>query len=890
MNYFEKNLEVLSHRQPELAEMMREEVDTSHIKVLTSEVGVPTARVTTAGGKRVFLHDVKDPVAKAKEHVKKLDLIGNNGSVLLGFGLGYLALEMVHSMEDGHLLLICEADQALFKVALERVDLAPVLKSKRIKILVGKDIDLPTNIINIAVKFLTSKISVVKFHPSFSLDPETYTSLEKKAKDTTLTLQVSANTILYSGRKMAGNILANTLDISCSAGVKRLFDKFRDIPAIVVGAGPSLEKNVLLLREVKDNAVIIAVDRTLRLLVPLGIVPHLVPSMDFSKTNYDEKYAPLQMDEKLTMVFSQTLYHKIIKTFWGPRFVMHMTDRLSSTLSYYWGNKGTVSTGFHVGHFSFCLARAMGCNPIILVGMDLGFTDDKFHAEDIETQVPIASSEQSACEDIFGKMIKSNPSFKSFVIELNAEIKKTDALCIDATEGGAKKEGTKIMRLREALDEYCQDTHPEIRRILEEESSTHDPLKYEELMNDLKSALKASKEMRKDSESTLNTIRKLRRMEKDGKEGTPEYFKLTHKAEQMTDQIGVKGRIISMLENYNFQNILFMGKDEIKRIDEIENPVEKLNKQLDRAETYYNNLLKALTPFILDTQRLLQRLTKYQNAQDTLKKSPQKWNDYLKYALSLIRIESYRDAESALKKVIEIKPDYGNAYYHLGKIYSEQNRLETAIPILRKAEASKSNFNKAKNLLKKCQDKNLQWQERCEAIRKKFLSYSSQEINEKEAILEAGNFYFRIKDYLRAEEKYLKVIAQHPTLPEAHYHLGHTYFAMKDYDKGIEGLSKALELDPNNPIIYRDLGLVSIDRGLVESAERFFLKAIDLKPDDAELKELLGNIYFNNGMFDKAVTICEEVLAIKPDHKDLAKTLSIAYQKLIKENPHAKEN
>ena len=136
----------------------------------------------------------------------------------------------------------------------------------------------------------------------------------------------------------------------------------------------------------------------------------------------------------------------------------------------------------------------------------------------------------------------------------------------------------------------------------------------------------------------------------------------------------------------------------------------------------------------------------------------------------------------------------------------------------------------------------------------------------------------------------MKIIAQHPTLPEAHYHLGHTYFAMKDYDKGIEGLSKALELDPNNPIIYRDLGLVSIDRGLVESAERFFLKAIDLKPDDAELKELLGNIYFNNGMFDKAVTICEEVLAIKPDHKDLAKTLSIAYQKLIKENPHAKEN
>ena len=43
-------------------------------------------------------------------------------------------------------------------------------------------------------------------------------------------------------------------------------------------------------------------------------------------------------------------------------------------------------------------------------------------------------------------------------------------------------------------------------------------------------------------------------------------------------------------------------------------------------------------------------------------------------------------------------------------------------------------------------------------------------------------------------------------------------------------------------------------------------------------------------MFDKAVIIYEEVLAIKPDHKELVKTLSIAYQKLIKGNPRTKEN
>ncbi|MCK5254932.1 MAG: tetratricopeptide repeat protein, partial [Deltaproteobacteria bacterium] len=360
--------------------------------------------------------------------------------------------------------------------------------------------------------------------------------------------------------------------------------------------------------------------------------------------------------------------------------------------SHYWGNKGTIPPGLHVGHLAFCLARAMGCDPIILVGMDLAFTGNKFHAEDIETNVPISPSEQYACEDIFGNMVNSDPTFKSFVIELNTEIKKTDALCIDATEGGARKEGTTIMRLRDAIDEYCQDDHPEIQRIFEEESYKTDPVKYDELIKDLKFAEVESKKMKKASESTLKIVKKLRKMKEDGQEGSPEYVKLSHKAEKTTLRAGGRGGIMAMLENYNFLNILFMETDKVKRIDEIEDRFEKLDKQLDRAEIYYKNFDKALTTFIQDTQRLSKRLDADRDAQETLQKSPKNWDDYLTYGLELIKVENYTDAETAFKKVIELKPDYGDAYYHLGKIYSEQNRFETAIPVLKQAIALKSNF------------------------------------------------------------------------------------------------------------------------------------------------------------------------------------------------------
>jgi cytochrome c-type biogenesis protein CcmH/NrfG len=887
MSYFEKNLKALEKRYPELAHMMKQKMDTSHIEVRPAKTGVPTVRVTTPQGGRVMLHDENDPAAKAKEHVKKLDLSGNSGSVLLGFGLGYLALEIVKAMEEGHLLIICETDQALFRVALEQSDLEGVFATASVQLLLGNEIDIAPHIFSLAMKYLTSKISVITFHPSLAIDPDRYHALNKKAQEAALLVKVNADTILYAGREMAGNILANTMEIIRSAGIRRLFNKFRDIPAIIVGAGPSLEKNVMHLKEVKEKAVIIAADRTLGLLLPLGITPHLVPSIDYSRVNYEEKYASLHMNDKLYMVFSQTLHHTITKKFWGEKFVLGSHDSLSTILSYYWGDKGYVSTGLHVGHLAFCLASVMGCNPIILTGMDLAFSGDKVHAEDIETKENYASSDRFASEGIFGEMLQSDAPFRSFVFDLNRAIRQTTALCIDASEGGAKKEGTKIMRLRDALDEYCNENHPEIRGILEAECRTRDDARYDELQRDLAFAEKESKSMKRASESILGIIKKFRTMKSAGKQRSAEYIRLTRKAELLTRQAGGKGRILNMLINYNFTNILFMGRDEIKRIDSIDDQYEKLERQLDRAETYYKNFLEAIIPFIDDIQKLVKRLTLKRTAEDRFERSTKTWSDYFRYGTDLFKAEMYREAEAAFHRVIEMKPDHSDACYYVGRICSEQNRFAAAAPVLEKALALRNNFTSAKDLLDTCNQRNRQWETRCRTLREKFFNDALKRQDARETILGGGNFYFRVKDYERAEKEYLMAIDRHPALPEAYYHLGHTYFAMQDFERGVEALSKAMELAPENPVIYRDLGLVSSSRGLGASAERFLLKAIELNPDDLELKEILGNIYFNNGTYEKAAGIYEHILTIKPDHQESVKNLSRTYQKLINDNRNA---
>ena len=79
-----------------------------------------------------------------------------------------------------------------------------------------------------------------------------------------------------------------------------------------------------------------------------------------------------------------------------------MNGKLNDALGYYWGDKGSISTGLHVGHLSFCLAKALGCNPIILTGMDLRLRKIKSMPMIYKRKNSYTSSDYYASESIFG--------------------------------------------------------------------------------------------------------------------------------------------------------------------------------------------------------------------------------------------------------------------------------------------------------------------------------------------------------------------------------------------------------------------------------------------------------------------------------------------------------
>lgn len=103
------------------------------------------------------------------------------------------------------------------------------------------------------------------------------------------------------------------------------------------------------------------------------------------------------------------------------------------------------------------IAVYLGCNPIIFIGQDLAYTDGKYHADSCnDTTESDTVDDMIEVEGIDGNKVFTNSVWHTFLMWMEKFIiHNPNNIYIDATEGGAKIHGTKIMPLRQAITKYC---------------------------------------------------------------------------------------------------------------------------------------------------------------------------------------------------------------------------------------------------------------------------------------------------------------------------------------------------------------------------------------------------------------------------------------------------
>ncbi|HED8256757.1 TPA: motility associated factor glycosyltransferase family protein [Campylobacter jejuni] len=138
--------------------------------------------------------------------------------------------------------------------------------------------------------------------------------------------------------------------------------------AIVVSAGPSLAKQLPLLKAYQDKAVIFCADGALSMLEKEDIVPDYVLNIDFEDL-------PLRFfqnkENKLSLNILSCATHPSLVRVLDNKSVILRDDPLYQRFNL--NDFGYVDTGTHVSHFSYTLALALGFKNIIMIGQDLAF-------------------------------------------------------------------------------------------------------------------------------------------------------------------------------------------------------------------------------------------------------------------------------------------------------------------------------------------------------------------------------------------------------------------------------------------------------------------------------------------------------------------------------------
>ncbi|EKE4800052.1 motility associated factor glycosyltransferase family protein [Campylobacter jejuni] len=141
--------------------------------------------------------------------------------------------------------------------------------------------------------------------------------------------------------------------------------------AIVVSAGPSLAKQLPLLKAYQDKAVIFCADGALSMLEKEGIVPDYVTNLDF--TDLAMKFFQ-NKENKTSLNVLSCATHLSLVHFLDNKSVVLRDDPLYQRFNL--NDFGYIDTGTHVSHFSYTLALALGFKNIIMIGQDLAFDEE----------------------------------------------------------------------------------------------------------------------------------------------------------------------------------------------------------------------------------------------------------------------------------------------------------------------------------------------------------------------------------------------------------------------------------------------------------------------------------------------------------------------------------
>ncbi len=475
----ERNLEAIGRCSPATAQSVRTASAHAGLEWVCADDGRWSASLDGR-----WLASKRRPWDEAQRFAAGLDPTEAGAAVVTGFGVGHHVEAMCAVMGRGGVVLCYEPDVSLLRAVFERVDCSAWIASCNLAIMTDEHdasaistvLQGVESVVALGIKVFAHQPSQPRLGQGGSVFCAAFTSVISAMKTSVVTTLMQTETTLR-------NLLANADWYSSAPGAGDLVGCASGRPAVVVSAGPSLARNLHLLGEdgVRDRVVIIAVQTVLKPMLKAGIKPHFVVAVDYheiSKRFYEGLSA--SDVEGITLLCDPKANPVICETYPGAVRLLH-DGVLHGLLGEHSGHDtASVPPSATVAHLAYTSARLMGCDPVILIGQDLGYSDGVYYGtgaaihevwagelnsfrtlETLEWERIARGRPQSRkLLDVHGKTIYTDEQMHTYLVQFErmfADDLERGLRVIDATEGGVLKAHTEPMRLKQALNVCLED-------------------------------------------------------------------------------------------------------------------------------------------------------------------------------------------------------------------------------------------------------------------------------------------------------------------------------------------------------------------------------------------------------------------------------------------------
>ena len=471
MTTFEKNIEALLTLNTNLATKLFAIKGHSRYEIFQGDDPVAINILDMQTNKLLYHPPAEDVLAQFLTFERK---IRYPFFYMFGIGNGIL-VKMLLQLDSLKRIVIVEPEIEMLYIVLNIIDFSEAMEENRIQFLLADDITMPIALQTMTALEAKIYFKVYELEVPLNYYMEVFEESIKKTND--IFIDTMRNVVYTAGNDTRDTLVGLEHHIQnmpqTFAGPKYsdLLKNRNSDTAIIVSTGPSLGKQLPLLKEIAPYVTIFCIDASFPILAKHGIKPDIVLSLERDAPT-SKFYTTTSKEEQEGILFIlNTLVHRDTINAIKGGTKMFVARPFNYTRHFFKAdNYGYAGIGMSAANLAHDIIIQMQYKNCVWIGQDLAFAeDDTSHTEGHVfgvNNVPAGGVEEDANHPIDyiegyggGHQVKTTQIWKLFLDFFVRNINDLvyDIKMINSTEGGARIPGTLEIPFKEVCANISQE-------------------------------------------------------------------------------------------------------------------------------------------------------------------------------------------------------------------------------------------------------------------------------------------------------------------------------------------------------------------------------------------------------------------------------------------------